>query len=253
MKTKNKIYIVVLIWAAVFVQLFVNKAFNRESILVEEVMSDGVVNVTAAEVKAYANYGDEKLSDSAKEQIVKNLGKKLGITSDYVIEKDAQENNSSVVFRKKGENGDTNIRLITMGETSASGDTFWENYLMMEISLKGKSASEVYTYKEVLDDLYEDLGMEASTNIYLCSQEKGVLTEEEMQQMVDEFLDTMDAKRVKDIELDQTYCVYGYSKEIDEYVYQNEDKVNVNIAFHYDEAEDITYVHRAVPFIDKSF
>lgn len=38
-----------------------------------------------------------------------------------------------------------------------------------------------------------------------------------------------------------------------EYVYQNDYKVNVNIAFTYDEAEDITYIHRGLPFIDKSF
>ena len=33
-------------------------------------------------------------------------------------------------------------------------------------------------------------------------------------------------------------CIYGYSDNVPEYVYQNDHKVNVNIAFTYDEAED---------------
>lgn len=50
MSTKKKLYIVVLIWAAVALQIFITKRIDRESQMVTQVMSDGVENVTAAEV-----------------------------------------------------------------------------------------------------------------------------------------------------------------------------------------------------------
>ena len=48
-------------------------------------------------------------------------------------------------------------------------------------------------------------------------------------------------------------CVYAYSTGINEFVYQDGEKVNVNIAFTYDAENDVTLIHRAIPFIDKSF
>ena len=50
MSTKKKLYIVVLIWAEVALQIFITKRIDRESQMVTQVMSDGVENVTAAEV-----------------------------------------------------------------------------------------------------------------------------------------------------------------------------------------------------------
>ena len=95
--------------------------------------------------------------------------------------------------------------------------------------------------------------MNPTMNIYLCSQEKGQLLPSERQQLIDEFLANMDAKMVEQVEFDNTFLMYGYSKNIDEYVFQNEDKINVNIAFDYDEVEDVTYIHMGVPFVDRSF
>ena len=79
------------------------------------------------------------------------------------------------------------------------------------------------------------------------------MTEDEMQKATADFFDTMHAKKRNEIELQDTLCIYGYSDNVPEYVYQNDHKVNVNIAFTYDQAEDITYIHRGLPFIDKSF
>ena len=106
---------------------------------------------------------------------------------------------------------------------------------------------------EQLDQIYTDLGLSGSSNLYLCSQEIGRMTEDEMQKVTADFLETMHAKKRNEIELQDTLCIYGYSDNVPEYVYQNDHKVNVNIAFTYDEAEDITYIHRGLPFIDKSF
>ena len=215
MSTKKKLYIVVLIWAAVALQIFITKRIDRESQMVTQVMSDGVENVTAAEVKLYAHYGDETMTEAAREKILQRVGEKLGIISGYDIITSTEGENTSTTFVKKGENGDTTIRLISMEQTNADGSTIQENYLMTEIALKNQSTENIYRCKEQLDQIY--------------------------------------TKKRNEIELQDTLCIYGYSDNVPEYVYQNDHKVNVNIAFTYDEAEDITYIHRGLPFIDKSF
>lgn len=253
MSTKKKLYIVVLIWAAVALQIFITKRIDRESQMVTQVMSDGEENVTAAEVKLYAHYGDETMTEAAREKILQRVGEKLGIISGYDIITSTEGENTSTTFVKKGENGDTTIRLISMEQTNADGSTIQENYLMTEIALKNQSTENIYRCKEQLDQIYTDLGLSGSSNLYLCSQEKGRMTEDEMQKTTADFFDTMHAKKRNEIELQDTLCIYGYSDNVPEYVYQNDHKVNVNIAFTYDEGEDITYIHRGLPFIDKSF
>lgn len=250
---KKKLYIVVLIWAAVALQIFITKRIDRESQMVTQVMSDGVENVTAAEVKFYAHYGDAPMTGAAREKILQRVGEKLGIVSGYDIIAGIEGENISTTFVKKGENGDTTIRLISMEQTNADGSTTQENYLMTEIALKNQSTENIYRCKEQLDQIYADLGLSGSSNLYLCSQEKGRMTEDEMKKATADFFETMHAKKRNEIELQDTLCIYGYSDNVPNYVYQNDHKVNVNIAFTYDEAEDITYIHRGLPFIDKSF
>ena len=253
MNTKKKLYIVVLIWAAVALQIFITKRIDRESQMVTQVMSDGVENVTAAEVKLYAHYGDEPMTGAAREKILQRVGEKLGIVSGYDIIAGIEGENTSTTFVKKGENGDTTIRLISMEQTNADGSTTQENYLMTEIALKNQSTENIYRCKEQLDQIYADLGLSGSSNLYLCSQEKGRMTEDEMKKATADFFETMHAKKRNEIELQDTLWIYGYSDNVPEYVYQNDHKVNVNIAFTYDESEDITYIHRGLPFIDKAF
>lgn len=253
MNRKSKIYVLVLIWAAIVLQLFINASINREDKMVEQVMSEGVDNLVEGSVKAYAYYGDEVLTEQAKELIVKNLAKELSVVSGYDIEHKQDGENETTALIKLGEQGDTKIKVISLGRVDEYGQRIRENYIMTEIRLKGAAGTAAYEYKEILDEIYNSLGMDANTNVYLCSQVKGELAKSEMDEQIDEFLNNMDAVQIERVEFDEVTCVYGYCRNIDEYVYQDNNRVNVNIAFSYDKAQDITYIHKAVPFVDKSF
>lgn len=65
---------------------------------------------------------------------------------------------------------------------------------MTEIALKNQSTENIYRCKEQLDQIYTDLGLSGSSNLYLCSREKGRMTEDEMQKTTADFFDTMHAK-----------------------------------------------------------
>lgn len=253
MNKKSKIYLVVLIWASVFLQLAINNSIDREKMMVEQAMSQGVENLIEGSVKAYAYYGDQRLSDKSKEEMTKSLAKKLGVVSGYEICHEDLTNGRMTTLIKAGKNGDTTIKIISLRVADEYNQQTVENYVMVELKLKGTAAKTTSNYVDTLRGMYEDLGMNPTTNIYLCSQEKGQLVSSEKDMMVDNYLESMDARAVQAVEFDNVYMVYGYSKNIDEYVYQDEEKINVNIAFDYDPVEDVTYIHMGVPFVDRSF
>lgn len=253
MSKKSRIYVIVLIWAAALLQLFINSAINREEKMVEQVMSQGVDNLMEGSVKAYSYYGKQVLSPEAKELIAKNIAAELGVTGGYEISHRSEGEGNTTVLSKCGQQGDTKIKVISLVEEDEYGQKLMENYIMVEIVLKGSNGSAAYTYKEIVDDLYEGLGMEPNTNIYLLSQYPGELTESEIDRETKDFLEIMDAVEVETVEFEGVTTIYGYSNGIEEYVYQGDNRVNVNIAFSYDEEQDVTYIHRAVPFIDRSF
>ncbi len=253
MNNKSKVYVLVLIWGAALLQLFINSTINREEKMVEQVVNQEENNLYKSSVKIYGYYGDDNLSYEAKNVIVKNLAKELGIVSGYEITTRESNGSSNTVLTKLGKQGDTEIKVISLVGEDNYGQQITENYIMITIDLKGAAGAAAYDYKEQLAEIYDGLGIKPSTNVYLCSQIKGFLTENEINSEIKEFMETMDASMVEDVVFDDVRCVYGYSKNIDEFVYQNDERVNVNIAFTYDENEDVTYIHRAVPFVDKSF
>ena len=253
MNNKSKIYVLVLIWGAAILQLFINSAIDREEKMVEQVVYQEEDNLYESSVKIYGYYGDDNLSYEAKDVIVKNLAKKLGIVSGYEVATRENNGNNTTVLTKLGKHGDTEIKVISLVGEDEYGQQVTENYIMINIDLKGSAGAAAYDYKEQLVEIYEGLGIKPSTNVYLCSQVKGFLTETEIKNEITEFMEIMDAYVVEDVVFDDVRCVYGYSKNIDEFVYQNDERVNVNIAFTYDKENDVTYIHRAVPFVDKSF
>lgn len=252
MNKKTKIYVLSLIWGAIAVQLLINTNICREKVMVTQVMTREDENVISSEVKAYAYYGNEVLSNENRLKIVKKMASKLGIISGYDISMEEDNDRNVVTLKKKGSEGDTCIRLVSSMKADKDNQEI-NNYITMEVLLKASNSDKAYMLKQDVSKIYKSLGMKANANIYICSQRKGTLSEVEIGNEVSNFMKDMNAKEIERVDLDNTICVYGYSRDIDEYVYQGDSKVNVNIAISYDENEDVSYIHRAVPFIDKSF
>ena len=255
MNRRTKVYVLILIWLAIFLQLIINASIDREKRMVEQVMSEDINNLALGTVKAYSYYGSDYISVPSRESMVKNLAKKLGINSGYEVtsKKDEQIKNEVTTLNKYGQQADTQIKVITLYTTDKYEQPTYENYILVEINLKASNGTTAYEFNEKLKNIYAELGMEANTNIYLLSQEKGELIDSELDAYIDRFLEETGAVEVDRTEFDVVICIYGYSNDIDEFVYQNNERVNVNIAFSYDASEDITYIHRAIPFVDKSF
>lgn len=140
--------------------------------MVQQVMSEGVSGISESSVRAYAFYDRQELSPSKKEQMVKKFAEKLGITSGYEINHRQDNDNETTELVKLGAQGDTKIKLISVSVADEYGQQGYENYVLIDINLKGAATASVYEYKDILVNMYEELGMGANTNLYVCSQVK---------------------------------------------------------------------------------
>lgn len=245
MNRASKIYLIALVWIAAILQLFVNSKINHEKVMVKEAMAISDSTYVEGNITAYGYYGDEKMDANQRTQIVENFARKLGIKSDYDIDERSTRDGIVTALIKKGEQADSSIKIICMNNG--------ENYLYTEITFKNSASEMAYDYKSKLIKLYKGLGVEAVTNLYLKEKRMGELTKEEEDIIIEEFLRNFNAQEVLECDIEGTTVVYGYSKDLDEFVYQDDKKVNVNIAIKYNLEEGVSYIYTGIPFVDKSF
>lgn len=292
MDSKKKIFIAVIVCAAVVVQVFMNQSIDRENTMVSVMANMDTQNVES-EVKAYGYFQDGYLSEDTKNSMLKKLAQEIGIEGGYQIDSVNRLDGRVTTLTKIGKNGDTKIQIITMikaeeentnlaylnrvAEENGVEDIFgkqeekqeenqetkqaekqegnvsaYENYFSVEIVLHDQPKGVVKTYHKV-ENMMTELGISPMMNLYIRGVKSGKMTEQEMEETEVDFLEEMRAKKVEAQHFDNVYTVYGYTSDLDDFVYQNSKKVNVNLAFSYDDLYDETVIHMAVPFVDKSY
>ncbi len=251
MSKKGKIYMVALLWAIVSIQIIVNKTVKKEDEIVEAFNISNSVPINST-IEAYGLFGKMYLSKETKENMLVNLAKELGIVEDYTIENTSVQSYEKSTLKKDGKYGNTTIQIVTAGIGDEIAITDQEQYILISIELFN-DINSVSELKENVNKIYKNIGIDNTINTCLKGSLNGELTDNKKVEMVDKLLKAMNAEEVVSSTMDNTYNVYGYTKNEDNYVYQMGEKVNVNIAITYDSEEDITYIHMANPFINKSF
>ena len=251
MRKKTLVYIFILIWMVVAIQLVVNLSITREDQLIEAFNVVDTIPVES-DVEAYGYFGDMYLSPETKEKMLVNLAAELGITSDYDLESAEGDSFSRSQLIKDGAFARTNLQIISMEGQDEDGQEKTEQYFYATITIYN-SVDHILYYRDLLEDTFANVGMKADVNIYLAGEMDGQLSENKKEWLVKAFLDAMEAHEVCGNRAEDMYTIYGYTRNEREYVYQNGEKVNVNIAITYDEKTDKTMVHMAVPFISKSY
>ena len=113
MRKKLLVYIFVLIWMVVAVQLVVNASMKRKDQIIEAFSVVDTIPVES-DVEAYGYFGDMYLSPETKEQLLTNLAKELGITDGYFLESVSGETFTRSQLIKDGAFAKTSLQIISM-------------------------------------------------------------------------------------------------------------------------------------------
>ncbi len=251
MRKKEWMYLFILVWMVFGIQLAVNAGMKDDDQLIEAFHEIKTIPVES-DVEAYGYFGDMYLSGETKKKMLQNLADKLDIKEGYLIDTVDGGSFTRTSLIKDGAYGKTQLQLITLHTENADGDALNQQYVYATITIYN-SVEHVQYYRRQLEKIFADIGMKADVNIYLAGEMHGRQSKEAREKLIEAFLDCMDAKEVCGNRTDDLYTIYGYTRHEREYVYQNGERVNVNIALTYDETQNKTKIHMAVPFISKSY
>ncbi len=251
MKTSGKISVLALIWLAVIVQLLINRDFDTRREVVEAFSNSDAIPVEAC-ISAYGDFGEMELAGTTKQTMLQNLAKRLGITEGYEITASEGDSYRETTLTKNGKYGKTVIQIVSLDSKNERRETVTKQSILCDITIYD-DMEYAMECKEMIEDIYQEIGMEPTLNVYVKGKTAGTLSDARRKELVDHVLKGLHASIVEELDNDNFYCVYGYTNQFDRLVYQNGKKINVNLAITYDEEEDMTYLHLAVPYISQSF
>jgi hypothetical protein len=251
MKYGGKIALIALIWLAVILQLFINHDLKPAGDVVEAFSSSEAVPVEAV-VSCYGEFGDMMLAKATKETMLVNLAKKLGITDGYEVTESEGTSYQETTLTKDGKYGKTVLQIVSMDTENVLGDEVTRQSIVCEVTIYD-DLEYAMNCKEAIETMYSELGMDAMVNIYFKGKTAGDLSTSERKKLTDEMLEVLNATEVQTIENENFTSVYGYASQFKQSIQQNGTEINVNLAYTYNETEDTTYIHLAVPYIAQSY
>lgn len=257
MKHIGKIALMVLITLAFVLQLLINQRIGPEGNVVEAFSSTELIPVEAC-VSAYGDFGDMELTEETRRAMLKNLAGQLGITDGYAVTATQGDSFQESTLTKDGKYGKTVLQIVSLkigenGESEgAGGSTGYQQMILSDITIYD-NPDYMMQCKETLEDIYRSVGMTPEVGIYVKGKTAGALSERGRQKITDSIFEQLHAETVQEIHNENYDCVYGYTEWFEHSIKQNGRKINLNLAFTYQEEEDITYLHLAVPYIRQSF
>ncbi len=251
MKYGGKITLIALVWLSVILQLFINHDLRPADNVVEAFSSSEAVPVEAV-VSCYGEFGEMEIAKATKQTMLVNLAKKLGITDGYEITESEGETYQETTLTKEGKYGKTVLQIVSMDTENVLGEAVTRQSILCDITVYDDLEYAVEC-KETVETIYDELGMEPIVNIYFKGKTSGNLTSSERKQMTAEMLEALHATEVQTIENENFTTTYGYASQFEQSINQNGKEINVNLAYTYNESEDVTYIHLAVPYIAQSY
>ena len=121
-------------------------------------------------------------------------------------------------------------------------------YAIIDIILYGQYDS-IPSLKEEIDLIFAENNIDPTTNITITGTLNQKLTKEQKQSLSKKMMREIGSNIEEVYETEKIYSVYGYTRLIDDWLMSNGKKMNVNLAFRYNEYEQKTYLYLATPVI----
>ena len=164
------------------------------------------------------------------------------LTESYLSEGEKTEDNTEYALVQNSVYGDVSLKIIYSQE---------KYYLIINMQLD-KGIESTMAYRGIIQDICDRYGVDCSVNAALSGAVDGNIGIEERNALCEKLLTQLRAKEVQSRKTMDMFVVYAYDRYESSYVMLGKNKVNVNISMEYDENNDMTVVHMAVPvYIEK--
>lgn len=254
-KLRIVLYIIVLAWIGVAVQLVVNYAFRDEEKMLHA-FAGADSKVVESKLTLVANFGEKYMTSDDKRNMIDFVAGKLNIADTLEKEEVKGTSTTSMVAQKESQNAHAQIELISIDSKEPEQGKKTNQYLYVTVELYD-DATKILQYKNLVDDAYEELGVEdTDAAITLQGTYEKELSNEEKDTISNKMLEDLQAKVVRENRQSGTgnaYTIYAYTPVIDDYINVEEERVNLNVVFTYNKSDNITTLYVATPILNTDY
>lgn len=269
------IIVMVLVVQNVFAALVPEKAVNVSTNVtdsVEETFSEYGINESLCQIEGYYYYGTRYINDIRCIELLDNIAGELGINSAYVYNVENTENGYAAEITKEGEQFKLIIKSNTIEEQISESVLTQKTYISINLDIYNSIQSGYY-YKNKIDSVMKRLCAEElkseqeenssqqsdkkqiSDSIYLVikGEISGEMLPDTQRELGEKLIKRLGADKVFDSFNADMYSLYAYNKSINNYVSIGKNNINVNVAFAYNELENVTYVYVGSPIVNYDY
>lgn len=246
--TNRKIWYLVLgLWAVVFVCMTVRNFLFDEEKIVDAFLENNYEAVTVS-IEGFGQLSGSYLIEEERETLVKEAATILGITKPYYLESTSESGVERVELCKSSKNGTAKISFQV--KTEEKNDLEQEARQYLDISLElNNTMDSAFAYGTLIEQTFDKYGIDGNVAVNYTGTIPGEQDMDARNLLADELLDKMSAKIVQEYRGEELFTVYGYTKMLDTYETVGGEKINVNIAISYDEVDNVTKIYLATPYI----
>lgn len=204
-----------------------------------------------ANVEAFGYFGNVYMSQSAREQMVRNIGYSLGMSGCEVVQT-IDDRVMVTEISRNGSSADTSIRLVTKEEKVTDTVVECHQYVDIDIDLKQNVTSALY-YKKILEDIMAEYDIASDVTLSLSGCMEGNVNIAIRNLISDRMIELLNGRIVAENRGEDLYTIYAYSKNAGGSITLGGQKINLNISSYYDENTDMTYFYVATPIINADY
>ncbi len=258
----------------------------------EKVFRNNNIHEADCEIEGYYYLGEKYYGESGSLELIDKIAERLGVNSEYYYDKYRTDAGSVAVMKKEGKNSELELELITTEYQESQNVIAQRNYLSVSLNIKGSLESGYY-YKNLIEKTMKEICKEEnddkansenisendkkssntvngekaankdeevstsiiSQNLYMVIKGKiyGEIDKGQENKIAKGILKSFQAKEIFNGQNDEHMNVYGYTEILSDYVAIGSEKININIAFSYNEKENITYVYVGSPIVNYDY
>jgi|GEM_PF-3531011 hypothetical protein len=283
--------ITVLLVQFVYGKLAPEKSVSANAIAensLEKVFRNNNIHEADCEIEGYYYLGEKYYGESGSLELIDKIAERLGVNSEYYYDKYRTDTGSVAAMKKEGKSSVLELELITTEYQESRNVIAQRNYLSVSLNIKGSLESGYY-YKNLIEKTMKEICREEnddkansendkkssntvngekaankdeevstsiiSQNLYMVIKGKiyGEIDKGQENKIAKGILKSFQAKEIFNGQNDEHMNVYGYTEILSDYVAIGSDKININIAFSYNEKENITYVYVGSPIVNYDY
>lgn len=246
-KKKHIFYILILlalVWAYQYSEIYF---MNGENQLIEA-FNRSEFEVTESQMSVWGIYNRTYMTKESRIQVVSEIAQLLGLTPNYEFNETEDINFKEIQLIKQARDAKTVIKMVSMEEVVDQDVKEVQNYLMIDLTLY-KDINSILYYKEEIEELLSAFDMTLHVSINIIGEKEGEITEANKELLSEQMLEVVHAKKQEAFISEGIYSIYGYTPLIEDYIMSGNKKINVDVAFTYDETSEVTRIYLATPLI----